>query len=445
MTFYKKLSKQGKVGFFIFLIVNVSFGFLLFSPYIPNFIGAFRDNQLLAGCDERIHQYRMGPVFIQLQNQTTGLPLTNWNLSYQLVKHEFVFGCNCYNMDEYNETGYNESYRNYFNQLFILAVVPFYWNAYEPEQNSFPTEAFKVNHTRDWGLQNNITLKGHPLLWSREYTYPGWLPLENDTAMLELMETRVRTIVSKYTGQIEYWDVVNEPIHTEPFAHLDRADYVYNALVWANETNPTARLIVNDYGIIGHDFGNGPFYRLLNDLIARNAPLDIIGLQSHDGGIHADWIPATEIWRSLNAYGQLGKPLHITEFIATSAPVPITNSWKKGMWSEDNQAEYASRFYKLCFSHPAVKGIIWWDLCDLNSWVSEGGLLNSSMGPKPVYYALDQLINHEWHTTGSQLTNASGWIDFTGFYGIYNISLPNGKSQLINVGSGALNNFVLKS
>ena len=194
--------------------------FLLLSPYIPNVIGEYRDNVILAKCDERIQQYRMGPVFIQLQNQTTSLPISGWNVSFQHVRHEFIFGCNCYNLDDYNETGYNESYRESFKQLFNLAVLRFYWGEYEPEEGNFSAAAEHTNTTRDWCLQNNITCKGHPLAWSREGINPSWLPWDNDTLMIETLENRVTTTVSKFQGEIDYWDVVNEPIHTIPFGQL---------------------------------------------------------------------------------------------------------------------------------------------------------------------------------------------------------------------------------
>ncbi|NVM55722.1 MAG: hypothetical protein HWN66_18630 [Candidatus Helarchaeota archaeon] len=74
MAFYKKLSKQGKGGFIIFLIFNASLLFLLLSPYIPNLIGEFRDNKLLAGVMNGfssivqvrfkfIYNMQMGPIF----------------------------------------------------------------------------------------------------------------------------------------------------------------------------------------------------------------------------------------------------------------------------------------------------------------------------------------------------------------------------------------------
>lgn len=437
---FKSLSRMGKIGFLVFFLINGSVGFLLLSPFIPNLIGEYLDSQLLASCDARIQQYRTGLIQIKLENATDGTPLHGWNISYNHIKHDFIFGCNIYGFDAFSNPEDNDLYKDRFKQLFEFAVLGFYWASYEPTEGNFPTEAL-LNTTLTWCIQNNITAKGHPLAWTRHI--PAWLPLSNQTAMTELLEKRIETIITKYQGQIDHWDIVNEPVHTKPLAGGSTFEYCYNAYLWANASNPTAHLTINDYGIMGHDFGGGPFYNLVKELLAAGSPIDAIGLQVHEP--RTDWIPATEVWATLEAYTKLGKPIHITEFTPTSSLTPITNSWKKGIWTEENQAEYATRFYKLCFSHPAVEGLIWWDLSDAASWLQNGGLLREDMTPKPVYTALDQLINNEWRTVGDQLSNASGWIQFQGFYGRYNLSIQNGAYEFqIDAEPGKDNQFILQ-
>jgi GH35 family endo-1,4-beta-xylanase len=444
MRLFKDLSKLGKIGLLVFIILNVSFIFLLLSPYIPNLIGEYQDEILLEQCQEDIIKYRTGDVKIKVQF-ANGTPASGYNISFNHIRHNFIFGCNIFSFDSYNESlnpGYNNLYKTYFKDLFNLAVLPFYWTGYEPVQGNFPTQS-RLNDIINWCSLNNITTKGHPIHWTRPSGKPSWLPLENDSKMLDLIKNRTKTIISQYKDIIEYWDVVNEPIHTETYAGLTRENFCLYTLQWANQTNPDTHLTINDYGIIGHDFGGGPYYQLLNSLISNNAPIEFIGLQSHEP--RTDWISATEIWATYTAYAELGKTIHITEFEPVSAAVPITNSWKKGTWSEAAQAEYARRFYTLSFAHPGVGAVIWWDLCDFGSWLEEGGLIDNDMTPKPVYNYLDQLINDQWRTKGSQLSNSTGWIDFQGFYGIYNISIQNGAYNFqIKAASDLINEFILE-
>lgn len=442
MKSFRGLNKYGKFGFIFFLVISVSFAFLLVSPYIPNPLGAFLDELVLAQASARIQQYRTDIVRLRLEF-ANGTPIQGWNVSYNLTQHEFLFGCNIYSFDSFGPPSYNQLYRTYFKNLFNMAVLPFYWKPYENPQGVFPTES-SINNTIQWCFQNNITMKGHPLAWSRPSGVPDWLPLENPALVRQLLEDRITQIISKYGDNITYWDVVNEPTHTETFGGMNPLENVLQPLLWTRAANSSMHLTVNDYGILGHDFGLGPFYQLINALILQGAPLDSIGFQAHEP--RTDWIPATELWATLDAYSSLGKPIHITEFAPPSSPVPITNSWQKGLWSEAMQAEYARRFYTLCFSHPGIGALIWWDLseAEASSWIEGGALLRSDMTPKPAYTTLDRLINQEWHTIGTGISDASGWVQFRGFYGDYNISVQNGLyTYNVSVESGSSNSFVL--
>jgi hypothetical protein len=104
----------------------------------------------------------------------------------------------------------------------------------------------------------------------------------------------------------------------------------------------------------------------------------------------------------------------------------VTGSPWRGVWDESQQADYAESFYRLCFSHPAVKGITWWDVSDEGSYLEGGGMLRRDLSPKPVYEALRKLIHEEWHTSVQGKTNREGQFQFSGFYGWYRATLQKG-------------------
>lgn len=433
--------KKSISGILIFLVVNGSFIFLLLTPYIPNYLGEYLDEQFLSDIDERIDEVRTDTFKITLINKSTGLPLGNYDVEYKLIKHDFVFGCNIYNFNKTDSISKNDEYADYFKGLFNLAVLPFYWAGYEPDEDEFPNDDW-LNFTLTWCEENNITTKGHPLVWTNPAGVPDWMPEDNEQ-VLDLVKERIKRIINMYKERIHIWDVVNEPVHTPSFGGLSTLDYVDTCYDWTHSYDKDAHLTINDYGILGHDFGYGSFYNLINQLIENDSPIDSIGFQAHEP--RTDWIPAIEIWNTIEAYSVFDLPIYITEFTPTSAPIPITNSWKKGLWSEENQAEYAERFYKVCFAHPSVEGVIWWDLWDGASWVDDGGLIDEDMDPKKVYNRLDDLINGEWHTEGAKTSNSNGKIDFKGFYGIYNISIPNlGKTIPINAKKDGTREFIIK-
>jgi hypothetical protein len=131
--------------------------------------------------------------------------------------------------------------------------------------------------------------------------------------------------------------------------------------------------------------------------------------------------PLDRVWRILDRYAELGRELHITEFTPSSGGKPITGSHLSGNWDEAAQADYAVKFYHVCFAHPAVRAITWWDLCDDGAWLPGGGMLRADMTPKPVYNELKKLLHAEWTTCTSGATDAAGRFRFRGFHGKYRI------------------------
>jgi GH35 family endo-1,4-beta-xylanase len=284
-----------------------------------------------------------------------------------------------------------------------------------------------VERIVEWCRKKGIEPKGHPLSWRNPHGVPRWLP-PDDPKAVEALQSRIRREVQRFRGRIKIWDVVNEPTHLPTFGGQSLFDYVNNALEWTRAADPQARLCVNDYGILGRDYGSGPYFDLLEDLIRAEAPLGIIGFESHEP--RTDWIPAYEIWETLEAYAALGLPIHSTELTVPGGGLPITNSWMKGLWTEERQAEYVERFTKTLFAHPAVGAVIYWDLWDGRSWVQKGGLLGEDFQPKEVYRRLERLIKQQWHTRGKATTDVRGQVAFRGFFGTYRLTLP-GASQPI--------------
>ena len=147
----------------------------------------------------------------------------------------------------------------------------------------------------------------------------------------------------------------------------------------------------------------------------------------------------------METYGRFGKPLHLSEISILScerfSDWDSFNSWKVKVDAYDArgqdrptikstpeleryQAELARDFYTLAFSHPAVESIIWWTITDLEPWRGmPAGLLDAEGNAKPVYHALDQLINHEWNTQIEATTAQDGRAQFRGFYGSYTVTV----------------------
>jgi GH35 family endo-1,4-beta-xylanase len=267
-----------------------------------------------------------------------------------------------------------------------------------------------------WCREHGIRLKGHPLLWGDEGGIPVW---SNGQPAPDLQRARVFEIMRRYGKQIDFWEVVNEPtLHREP-----KVNEPYH---WAREASPNASLIINEAFVLAD--GRPVFYSLLDDAAKHGVPFDGIGIQAHEPqGMR---FPLDRVEHILDRYAGLGKQLHVTEFTPTSGGEEIVGSHKQGRWDEAAQAEYAEKFYRVCFAHPAMRAITWWDFSDRGSWRPGGGMLRTDLSPKPVYDALKRLIHEEWMTDIAGEANADGNFEFTGFFGEYRVTVAhNGKTH----------------
>ncbi len=128
---------------------------------------------------------------------------------------------------------------------------------------------------------------------------PPWLSGYTVQETEELLKSRVVNIVRGFRGQIDIWDVVNEPINVKTWknkiAKLDDendwgvedpipeiADYVTAALRWAYAANPSATLIVNEFMTLAREKERMRFNSLLKELAARRAPISGVGIQAHE-------------------------------------------------------------------------------------------------------------------------------------------------------------------
>jgi endo-1,4-beta-xylanase len=363
-----------------------------------------REQEILRRSEQQIETSRKANGTIRVVD-AGGRPVAGASVRVEQTRHDFLFGCNIYRFDRFPTEAENAAYKRRFEELFNYATVGFYWRGYEPQRGK-PQYAY-TDKVVAWCSERGIRMKGHPLLWGNQAGIPRW---SDGQPSPEIQRQRVEEIMRRYHGKIDFWEVVNEPSHlAQP-----QIDQPYR---WARAADPRAYLIVNDYHVMAD--GCPAFFKLLEEAKAHGVPFDGIGIQAHEPRTMR--FPLDRVWQILDHYATLGKELHITEFTPTSGGTSITGSHVKGIWDEAAQADYAVKFYRVCFAHPAVVAVTWWDLCDNGSWLKGGGMLRADMTPKPVYDRLKHLIHTEWKTRTASQTDAAGSFGFRGFRGTYQI------------------------
>jgi len=364
------------------------------------------EERILKKAAQAIEKNRKRDASIRVLD-SRGKPVANAPIGVEQLSHDFLFGCNIYMFDQFKTPRENQLYKRRFKSLLNYATVGFYWRWYEPEQGK-PNYAY-TDRVVSWCTRNAIRLKGHPLLWDHEAGRPTWAGGQPPE---DVQRKRVTEILKRFAGKIEFWEVVNEAAHCRA-VQIDRPYH------WALQADPKAYLIVNDFEVMAN--GYPPFLQMLREAIHNGVPFDGIGIQAHEPRTMR--FPLEQVQSVLDQYAALGKDLHITEFTPASSGEPITGSHLEAKWDEAAQADYAAKFYTVCFAHPSVVAITWWDLCDHGSWLKGGGMLREDLSPKPVYEILRNLIRSRWTTKAKGRTDGSGRFSFRGFLGTYLVTV----------------------
>lgn len=353
-----------------------------------------------------IEAYRKGDWVLVVRN-AAGEALAGVSVKAELQRHAFLFGANLGMLAKSGHTKWNEAYAEQFAALFNYGTLPVFWRLAErePGVRDFSWQ----DAVCDWAKAHGIALKGHTLLYDHEAGIPAWSKVQRPVAE---QEAWVRAVLAHFGERVGRWEVVNEPCHLRGIPLLP-------AHGWVREQAPWVKICVNEYGV-EHD-GYPAFHRFLEEALAQGVPFDIVGIQAHEPRTEAFSLDRLQGY--LDKYASLGKAIHITEFMAPSGGMPLTGARWRGQWNEETQAQYVEDFYTVCFGHPAVEAISWWDFSDEGAWVPHTGLIRADASPKPAYERLRRLIHETWTTRASGKTDEKGEFRFRGFFGEYAVSV----------------------
>jgi endo-1,4-beta-xylanase len=371
--------------------------------------------RLLAETDARILQARTGPLTIQVVEE--GKPAANRKVQVEHRRHLFFFGAgfDMQLLPRENESEVDKRHREHFLNLFNAATIHLYWGSYERHRGEHRHEE-RLRAIR-WLKEHELTPRGHPIFWNQDNIVPRWIldPAPGPAELRRHFDERLEQLSRTVLPELRDVDVFNELVQWERFknnplsrllAEEGKVEVVTHYLKETRRLNSSVQTVVNDYD-------NSPaFYDLLRRLIEADAPIDIIGQQSHmHGGV---WSPAQQ-WTVLNRLSLLERPVLFTELSVLSGPrrqmdwKTYAKDWHTDADNEQHQADYLEQFYRLAFSHTNCIGVVVWDYADRRAWLGAPvGLLRPDGSPKPAYKRLDALINRQWRTRGEYVTNSRG-------------------------------------
>jgi endo-1,4-beta-xylanase len=360
-------------------------------------------------------------------------------VSVYLDKHKFLFGCNAFGFIDGPIEEKKELYQKRFLDLFNAGTLPFYWGMYEPEEGN--THEKRTMEAAKILKENSVVIKGHPLCWHT--VCADWLMNYDNKTIYKKQMDRITRDVSAFKGLIDTWDVINEVVIMPVFDKYDNAvtriakEYGHEELTVAcfkeaRAVNPDSILLINDFDL-------SPAYeRLIENLLEKGCPIDVIGLQTHQ---HQGYKGTEFIADVLERYSRFGLPLHFTENTIISgelAPAEYEDlndihrdEWPTTDEGEALQKEQVEEMYSQLYAHPAVEAVVWWDMRDGNWLNAPSGICRKDLSPKPAYTRLQELIHSEWGFPESKIkTDTNGKLHITGPEGTYKLSV-NGKEVTV--------------
>jgi GH35 family endo-1,4-beta-xylanase len=361
----------------------------------------------------RIEQIRKRNAEITIVD-SEGYPVSGVNVLIEQIGHRFAFGT-CINNAHMNNTSYKNFILNHFE--WSVCENETKWKSNEPSRNNETYSA--ADNIYQWSNSNGLKMRGHTIFWEQDnYYLPDWVKslsyatYPNPSDLLTEVDERIDSAVNHYKNKFHNWDVDNEMLPTgSDYRFFDRLGeggrvHMYER---AKLRDPNCGMFMNEY--TGNSFGyynSSDYVTRASSLISMGAPIDGLGIQGHLGA-NETFNPESYYNYVLQPLAALDLPIWATEFDANHTDANIS-------------ANNIENYFRICFSHPSVEGIIMWGFWKDSMWRKNAYLVDSSWNLTVRGERYEDLMD-EWTTNDSETTNSSGKVSFRGFHGTYKITL----------------------
>jgi endo-1,4-beta-xylanase len=257
-----------------------------------------------------------------------------------------------------------------------------------------------------YGEKHHMFIVGHCLVWHSQV--PAWVfrddkgnQVDRET-LLKRMHDHIQTVVGRYKGRINSWDVVNEALgedgtlHPSPWLKIIGPDFIEKAFQYAHEADPQAQLTYNDYSLENEPKRKGVL-ALVAKLKSEGIPITSVGLQGHDSLV---WPTLEDEDATIVALGKLGVKVVITELDIDVLPRdpsmfsadvalklrqdPKMNPYAKGLPLSAQQElaqRYAALFGVYLKHRDIVSRVTFWGVTDADSWLNNWPIMGRTSYP----------------------------------------------------------------
>ncbi len=363
-----------------------------------------------------ISQHRKGTLIIETAPGAT--------VRVEQVRHEFWFGAalasQAFNgtMPAADATRYKAVFLANFNSAVTENALK--WLAMERKQGE--VDYATVNAILAWADHNHLPLRGHNIYWGIDKFVQDWVKAMDNPTLHRTLEARGRDIGARYRGRFAEYDLNNEMIHGNYYAERLGEGVTKEMAGWVRHEDPSARLFVNDYDILT-GIRLDAYVAHIRKLLDQGVPIAGIGVQGH---LHAETFDREALRHALDVLAQFNLPIRVTEFnlpgqrsrfYENPTAAPLTPA------EEEAKARDITDYYRICFSHPAVAGILMWGFWEGANWIPASSLYRRDWSPTPAAQAYHDLIYNEWWTRWEGHADAQGRCEVPAFFGTHLVTV----------------------
>lgn len=255
-----------------------------------------------------------------------------------------------------------------------------YWNQVTPENAGKWGSVEATRNQMNWGpldtaynyaRANGFPFKQHTFVWGAQE--PGWIGSVSASQQAYEVEEFMRLYCARYP-QTQYIDVVNEPI-SQPASYRNAlggsGSTGWDWIVWsfqkARQHCPTAKLLINEYGII-NDINKLNRYKGIVNILKARGLIDGVGIQAHHFSM--DNLTAATMKSNLDALAQTGVPIFVSELDMTG--------------DDSTQLARYQRLFPGLWTHPGVAHVTLWGYIEGQTWVNNTHLVRRDGSERPA-------------------------------------------------------------
>ncbi|XP_042979311.1 endo-1,4-beta-xylanase 5-like isoform X1 [Carya illinoinensis] len=372
----------------------------------------FTKTQWRSHQDNTIDKIRKSKVRFQVTD-ANNTAMRGAIVSIKQEQSDFPFGCG---MNHYILT--STDYQNWFASRFKVTTFTNEMKWYSTEKRQGHENYTVSDAMVKFAKRNGISIRGHNIFWDDPKYQPEWVNSISPEDLRKAAQKRLKSVVSRYRGQLIAWDVVNENLHFSFFEDkLGDQNASAEYFSEAYQLDPTPIMFMNEYNTIEYcrdeKSSVANYLKKLQEILQYPGNEGIsagIGLQGRFGSGQPN---LAYMRSSLDILGSTGLPIWLTEVDVGKDP---------------DQAQHLEEILREGYSHPAVQGIVMFAGPELAGFKNMP-LADINFNNTPAGDVVDKLLG-EWESEILEIkADDRGFVDALLSHGDYSVTVQHPEAN----------------